>query len=326
MTHEQRRARATSGLLLSENLNSKNQKRTKVNDQKNKTAFDLLIMEHGRKDKIIAFAKSGLSENQIIDRMSLEYGVKTLKNGIQRLLTKENAFGTLERKKGSGGLKKMNVRQDRQLALGTHRQSLGQLSADFECLSGVKLSQSSVERHLAPVDLKNYIAAYDDQIPALINKNMALFQSQEGNRTFATSTISYIPRDNIYANELISLLDDESSLIALSSTAVEFSVLMIKAPVIGSRACRLPRPLSSNSASASAHSSILNFFSSFHLLRHNVSLGVPNPVMPFWLANLLVPDCNRTKPSLFNACSSGMSWPPDVLATTSRYLLNPPLP
>uniref|UniRef100_A0A915KBA6 Uncharacterized protein n=1 Tax=Romanomermis culicivorax TaxID=13658 RepID=A0A915KBA6_ROMCU len=103
------------------------------------------------RSKISAFAKSGLSEHQIIDRMSLEYGVKTLKSAIQRLLTKENAFGTLERKKGSGGLKKMNVRQDRQLALGTHRQSLGQLSADFECLSGVKLSQNSVKRHLAPV-------------------------------------------------------------------------------------------------------------------------------------------------------------------------------
>lgn len=116
------------------------------------------------RSKISAFAKSGFSERQIVNKMLTDYGILTSKGTVHRVLMKEKHFGTIERKIGSGRLRKTSVRLDRQivrLALKNRKQSLGTLSTDFEDLSGVKLSQRSIKNVLKLLALE-FIAAEEN--------------------------------------------------------------------------------------------------------------------------------------------------------------------
>ncbi|XP_037924336.1 uncharacterized protein LOC119660030 [Hermetia illucens] len=90
------------------------------------------------KGRIVGLSESGKSQREIV-RIFKKSDVEVSRSGVQQVLRRKQASGSVARKKGSGRPRKMNSRNTRALqkhALRNRKSSIAQISKDFVPASG----------------------------------------------------------------------------------------------------------------------------------------------------------------------------------------------
>ncbi|XP_037921356.1 uncharacterized protein LOC119658160 [Hermetia illucens] len=90
------------------------------------------------KGRIVGLSESGKSQREIV-RIFKKSDVEVSRSGVQQVLRRKQASGSVARKKGSGRPRKMNSRDTRVLeqhALRNRKSSIAQISKDFVPASG----------------------------------------------------------------------------------------------------------------------------------------------------------------------------------------------